>query len=111
MTACDYEERVAAGAAALDAIYPEHAWRVEAAALAIAGSPSRDLWRCVETLLPKPLLDPAIAHEWHLARGFTIDYSKLGYPRFPDQQGTPRTWRERRAYAELEAAWWRALAP
>lgn len=101
----DVLSRVRAGAAWLD----EHAphWRKDALALVAAdGGP---LWIIVDGIASDhaPGLDAMSAHDWHLNRGFTIDFSHLGYP--PDDGPMPRKAREIRAWAELDATWWEAI--
>lgn len=107
MTTPPLAERVAAGVEWLDAAYPH--WRGDALAHL-----SLDRQRLVDAIALvrrryEPALDDATAHDWHLARGFTVDYSGLGYP--DSAADTPRRAREYRAWAELEAAWWRIVAP
>lgn len=107
MSAYDYDQAVATGIARLDEAYPGSAWRMEM----LFGRNLPRLWeriaRIAEPFAPD---DPAISHDWHLQYGLTIDYSGLGYPLIGGDP-TPRVLRELRAYAELEAAWWRALVP
>lgn len=97
------EQRVGNGCAFLDLLYVEHAWRVEALQAAIGRRAA--LWACAQEIAHAG--GAGGSHEWHLERGFTIDYSSLGYPE--GDAGPSRSARERRAYAELEAAWWGAL--
>lgn len=97
------EARVALGCTYVDSIYVEHAWRTEAIATAVGRR--CHLWEVVSEIAQQA--GAAGDHEWCLAHGLTIDYSSLGYPE--GDGGPSRRARERLAYAELEAAWWRAV--